>query len=116
MLVSGFEHEHQRYDRDNYVKINFENIKEGAEDNFLKREEKYSETFEKNLISRTPYDYCSVMHYHEDAGAKPGFGPTIEPFWSFDQLECRYIGQRKRLSKWDWKKINLLYSLECILP
>ena len=70
MLVSGFEHEHQRYDRDNYVKINFENIEEGAEDNFLKVEEEYCETFEKDVISKIPYDYCSLMHYPEYAFAK----------------------------------------------
>ena len=70
LLISGFWHEHQRYDRDNYVKINFENIQEEGKHNFQKREEEYCETFEKDVISKIPYDYCSLMHYPENAGAK----------------------------------------------
>ena len=132
MLISGFWHEHQRYDRDNYVKINFENIKEGAEDNFLKREEKYSETFEKDLISKIPYDYCSLMHYPEYAAAykinlakamschfnhqnvscyfSDVAEPTIEPLKSMKELECKNIGQYEGLSKLDIQKINLVYN------
>ena len=53
MPISGFWHEHTRYDRDNHVKINCENIEEEYKYNFQKREEKYSETFEKDLISKT---------------------------------------------------------------
>ena len=70
MLISGFWHEHERYDRDNYVKINFENIQEEGKHNFQKREEEYCETFEKDVISKIPYDYCSLMHYSEYAFAK----------------------------------------------
>ena len=74
MLISGFWHEHERYDRDNYVKINFENIPEESKYNFQKREEKYCETFEKDVISKIPYDYCSLMHYPEfDVFAKVMF-------------------------------------------
>ena len=136
MLISGFWHEHQRYDRDNYVKINFENIKEGAEDNFLKREEKYSETFEKDLISKIPYDYCSLMHYPEYAAAykinlakamschfnhqnvscyfSDVAEPTIEPLKSMKELECKNIGQYEGLSKLDIQKINLVYNCKNI--
>ena len=121
MLVSGFEHEHQRYDRDNYVKINFENIEEGAEDNFLKVEEEYCETFEKDVISKIPYDYCSLMHYGKYAAAykinlakamschfnrqnvscyfSDVAEPTIEPLKSMKELECKNIGQWEGLSK-----------------
>ena len=134
MLISGFWHEHQRYDRDNFVKINFENIKEGAEDNFRKREEKYSETFEKDVISKIPYDYCSLMHYGKYAAAykinlakamschfnhqtcyfSDVAEPTIEPLKSMKELECKNIGQLEGLSKLDIEKINLVYNCKNI--
>ena len=53
----GFWHEHSRPDRDNYVTIVWENIKEGAEHNF----HKYSHGV---VDSRgVKYDYASIMHY-----------------------------------------------------
>ena len=101
----------QRYDRDNYVKIIFENIEEEYKYQFQKREEKYSETFEKVLISKILYDYCSLMHYPEYAFAKLRYyfliinikllyfpslqnetEPTIEPLKSMKELECKNIG------------------------
>ena len=69
--ILGFWHEQSRYDRDEFVKINWDNIRESVSDfQFEIREKKFSETFEKNLISRISYDYCSLMHYSEYAGAK----------------------------------------------
>ena len=62
-FISGFWHEQSRYDRDNYVKINKQNIKEGKSSNFDKRKKIDSADFEQDLIDRTPYDYCSLMHY-----------------------------------------------------
>ena len=54
LLAIWHEHtRHTKYDRDNHVKINFENIEEEYKYNFQKREEKYSETFEKDFISKT---------------------------------------------------------------
>ena len=119
MLILGFYHEQSRYDRDSYVKINFENIKKDGKSNFYKRQY-------QDWQSITPYDYCSVMHYSEKAFAKvnhkmisdqivqfPSFKKwgltTIEPLKPL-KLKCGKIGQRKRLSKLDWKKINLMYN------
>ena len=130
MLISGFWHEHERYDRDNYVKINFENIQEEEKINFQKREEEYCETFEKDVISKIPYDYCSLMHYGKYAAAhkinlakamschqnvstcylSDVAEPTIEPLKSMKELECKNIGQHEGLSKLDLQKINLLYN------
>ena len=50
----GFYHEQSRTDRDNYVEIKKENIKQGMGHNF--DEAKSS----RNLVN---YDYISVMHY-----------------------------------------------------
>jgi hypothetical protein len=55
--VLGFFHEHQRWDRDQYVTIHYENIKPG-------RASDYDWVPRTNWItSGTPYDYRSIMHY-----------------------------------------------------
>ena len=54
MHVLGFSHEHNRRDRDSFIKINYENIREGVKRNF--------EIFPDGLLC-SHYDYCSVMHY-----------------------------------------------------
>ncbi|KAF7658132.1 hypothetical protein LDENG_00017110, partial [Lucifuga dentata] len=54
MHALGFIHEHTRSDRDHYVQINWDNIRE---DNF----EDFELINSNNL--NTPYDYTSIMHY-----------------------------------------------------
>ncbi len=55
--VLGFYHEHQRWDRDNFVTIHYENIKEG-------RAHDYDWIPRAAWITDvTPYDYRSIMHY-----------------------------------------------------
>ena len=55
--VLGFHHEHQRWDRDAYVRIHYEHIKPG-------RSGDYDWIGKTNwLVSDTPYDYYSIMHY-----------------------------------------------------
>ena len=54
MHAVGILHEQARKDRDDYVNIDFSNIKEDAQHNYQK---------EPNGTARSPYDYCSVMHY-----------------------------------------------------
>ena len=61
MHVLGFFHEHNRYDRDQYVKIHWGNIQQGQDSNFQKMSKFESETY------GTPYDPCSVMHYKQNA-------------------------------------------------
>ena len=56
MHTIGFWHEHSRPDRDDYVKINLDNIKENRRDNF-----KLINMNQVNLIGE--YDLCSIMHY-----------------------------------------------------
>ena len=50
--MMGFQHEHCRSDRDDYVKIYFDNMY-GYKYAFYK----------KKTLDRTPYDYESIMHY-----------------------------------------------------
>src|SRR5665213_1519157 len=55
--VLGFAHEHQRWDRDQFVTIHYENIKDG-------RAEDYDWIPKTNcLASSLPYDFRSIMHY-----------------------------------------------------
>lgn len=55
--VLGFHHEHQRWDRDAHVVVHYENIKPG-------RAHDYDWIPQTNwLVSATPYDYRSIMHY-----------------------------------------------------
>jgi hypothetical protein len=55
--VLGFDHEQQRWDRDQFVAIHYENIKPGRADD-------YDWIPKTNwLVSSLPYDYRSIMHY-----------------------------------------------------
>ncbi|XP_053178895.1 low choriolytic enzyme-like [Scomber japonicus] len=91
----GFRHEHSRSDRDEHIKIIWENIKDGKEHNFKKRDT-------RNLD--TPYDYNSVMQYGRDAFSKNG-KPTLVPIPDPDVI----IGKAKEMSPNDILRVNRLY-------
>ncbi|XP_033976381.1 meprin A subunit beta-like [Trematomus bernacchii] len=101
----GFYHEQSRYDRDDYVTIVNENIREvclylGREHNFDKQSN------ETTTTQGVPYDYWSVMHYGKDAFSN-GNGSTIiikDP--KFQDV----IGQRLEVSPKDALELNLLYK------
>ncbi|XP_041815003.1 low choriolytic enzyme-like [Chelmon rostratus] len=92
----GFYHEHTRSDRDQHVRINWENVNEYFTFNFQKKDT-------SNL--NTPYDYSSVLHYGRNAFAKTG-SETITPIPDASVP----IGQRDGLSDIDIIKINKLYK------
>uniref|UniRef100_A0A3B3ZK03 Metalloendopeptidase n=1 Tax=Periophthalmus magnuspinnatus TaxID=409849 RepID=A0A3B3ZK03_9GOBI len=96
----GFFHEQSRYDRDEYVTIEFQNIIKRYENNFEKQSEKYSTTH------GVPYDYMSVMHYGPNAFSN-GNGSTIT---TKDPAFQDIIGQRLEMSPSDVKELNLLYK------
>lgn len=55
--VLGFHHEHQRWDRDQFVTIHYENIKPG-------RAGDYDWIPKTNwIVTSLPYDFRSIMHY-----------------------------------------------------
>ncbi|KAL3052752.1 hypothetical protein OYC64_005305 [Pagothenia borchgrevinki] len=91
----GFYHEHMRSDRDQYVKINFDNIIESFEFQFKK--------FDTDNLN-TPYDYTSLMQYTRRALGK-GNSETITPIPDASVV----IGKSKRLSDIDIVRINRLY-------
>ncbi|VDM38779.1 unnamed protein product [Toxocara canis] len=98
MHTAGFFHEQSRADRDDYVTIFWENIKDGLADQF----DKYSLRVIDHL--GTKYDYSSVMHYSTTAFSKNGL-PTIQP----KQANAE-IGQRTQFSDTDVYKLNKLYN------
>ncbi len=57
----GFEHEHQRFDRDDYVMIEWDNIYQDKQELFKKKIEFFT-------TLGTAYDYESVMHYQPRVG------------------------------------------------
>ncbi|XP_077148300.1 astacin-like metalloendopeptidase [Ranitomeya variabilis] len=93
----GFFHEHTRMDRDDYIDILWQNMDQDNWDNF---EINDGSTF--NL----PYDYTSVMHYHQFAFSKLPTLRTIVP----KNLSNVSIGQRLGMSNLDVMKINANYG------
>ncbi|XP_061089991.1 hatching enzyme 1.2-like [Conger conger] len=92
----GFYHEHTRSDRDQYVKINWENVAPRTIFNFKKQNT-------NNL--NTPYEYTSIMHYGRTAFST-NRQDTITPIPDPNKS----IGQRSNLSRGDIFRINKLYS------
>ncbi|CAH1240468.1 MEP1B [Branchiostoma lanceolatum] len=98
MHAAGFWHEQSRYDRDDWVIIKWENIKEGKEHNFYR----YSELDVSAL--GTDYDYGSIMHYGATAFSS-NRRPTIVA-----RVGTPSFGQRRGFSDTDVVKLNKLYS------
>lgn len=91
----GFFHQQSAPERDDYVDVVWDNIQEGKERNFEKREASNSLGF--------PYDYESVMHYSDKAFSKNG-ERTIVP-----KDPEAHLGQRVRMSDTDVRKLNKKY-------
>jgi astacin (peptidase family M12A) len=97
----GLWHEQSRSDRDEHVKIQWDNIKASAKHNFEKREQ-WCDLFE--------YDFESIMHYGPFAFTR-NHKPTILRLHASDPHTAREFGQRDRLSTHDKMTINRLYPL-----
>uniref|UniRef100_A0A673BL85 Meprin A subunit n=1 Tax=Sphaeramia orbicularis TaxID=375764 RepID=A0A673BL85_9TELE len=97
----GFYHEQSRSDRDDYVKIWWDQIEEGMEHNF----NKYEDDFITDL--NTPYDYESIMHYRPLSFNKNESIPTITT--TIDYFN-NIIGQRLDFSAVDITRLNRMYD------
>ncbi|ESO98798.1 hypothetical protein LOTGIDRAFT_113898, partial [Lottia gigantea] len=96
----GMVHEHQRYDRDNYITIVRENVRPAVLDQFKK--------FSRNVvdIGSVPYDYLSIMHYGKSFFSADGFSTTIR---TNNPNYQDLIGRTEQLSFIDVKAVNLMY-------
>ena len=92
-------HEQSRPDRDQYIRINENNVIQGLINNFEIVSAEIAST--QNL----PYDFRSIMHYGRRAFSANG-QDTITTLDSQFQTQ---IGQRERLSDTDIEHVRLLY-------
>ncbi|KXJ72215.1 hypothetical protein RP20_CCG018582 [Aedes albopictus] len=97
----GFFHQQSAANRDDYVKILWENIEPGHEHNF----NKYNDSVVTSY--GVEYDYGSVMHYSGKAFSK-NKEPTIEALQPNVTL-----GQRNGLSEKDVTKLEQMYQSRC---
>jgi len=92
----GMAHEQSRPDRDQFVKVHYENIKPGVEHNF---------DIDKRGYTAIEYDALSVMHYSSYAFSTNG-QPTID-YVGPGHME---LGQRVGLSQYDVKQVQAMYQ------
>ncbi|UYV68855.1 hypothetical protein LAZ67_6001288 [Cordylochernes scorpioides] len=95
----GFDHEHSRSDRDDYIEILWDNIKEGGKEYFEKLE-----PHDNRLL--TPFDFDSIMLYGPRDYSKNDC-PTIRAKSGITIID---IDDKTVLSKGDIERINKLYE------
>ena len=103
--VVGLLHEHVRCNRDDYVKILWDNVESGRDDNF-KKKKCFSASGEIFGVNYTYYDYGSIMHYGAYAFSRNG-KRTIKKLKSGPA-----IGQRDKLSVKDIRGVKRRYASE----
>jgi hypothetical protein len=94
----GLFHEQTRFDRDSYIKINWENITPANRFNF----EKHSKVVGTDT---GPYDFGSIMHYGGTAFSIDGVKKTMEALDGHDITE-----QRDGLSAGDLVGVEAMYG------
>ena len=101
----GFWHEQSRPDRDNYVRINLDNIMPLRRHNFERRRN------DVNSLGSV-YDYGSVMHYPINAFSQCSGCQTIQVTndAAYHAQGRPTLGQRNGLSTRDVQQANRLYS------
>ena len=117
--VLGFFHEHQRWDRDQFITVHYDSIKPG-------RAPDYDWIARTNwLVSSLPYDYHSIMHYRicwasqcenectDGVGSSPC--AVIQPV---DKKYDGVIGQwtDNGISALDAEKVRLVYGTNSVAP
>lgn len=99
--ILGLPHQHQYSNRNNYIRINFENINEKKINNFVILNTTFS------LLNNYPYDFESIMHYSLWAFTRNG-KQTIQILENSLNLKICSIGSFNELSDIDIQKLNKL--------
>ncbi|XP_062621317.1 zinc metalloproteinase nas-13-like [Saccostrea cucullata] len=99
--AAGFFHEQSRYDRDDYILVNWENVQDGKTRDFTKQQKNIMDTL------GTIYDYGSIMHYGATTFSKNGSPTLVAKFNTRGTM-----GQRSGFSEMDIWKIKKLYGCE----
>ncbi|XP_065188144.1 uncharacterized protein LOC135818865 [Sycon ciliatum] len=103
--LAGLYHMHQRSDRDQYVRIFWQNILPVGMQYFSK----YSTPEPGSIPDNMRYDYGSIMHYGKSTyGTNQTHAITMLP-----RQQGIKIGQRKAMSQIDINILNALYQGEC---
>uniref|UniRef100_A0A1I7ZAS5 Metalloendopeptidase n=1 Tax=Steinernema glaseri TaxID=37863 RepID=A0A1I7ZAS5_9BILA len=100
MHAVGFYHEHERWDRDQYITILWNNIDKDAYDQFGR-----VDLTESSYYGQA-YDYYSIMHYDSLAFSKNGFETLVAKRPEMTAV----IGSAIDFSPVDLVKINKLYN------
>lgn len=96
----GLLHEHTRYDRNSFVKINTSNILASKLNNF-------NQPAAGDAVNMGAYDFGSIMHYSANAFAIDSSKPTITPLVAIPAGVT--MGQRTALSTGDENGIRTRY-------
>ena len=105
----GIQHHQSRSDRDQYVNIHLENVKDKDENG--RKTEKYKENFDMYSVNQVShyglgYDYLSVMHY-----ARKDFSKNNkDTITAKDSLFTNKIGQREGASLRDVQLVQRHYG------
>lgn len=96
--AAGFAHEQSRSDRDEYIRVLFENFDNSDLVNVMK----------DDTLDRNPYDYASTMQYHLDAFSKNG-KPTLQ-FLDKDLEFLAGMGEEEGMGFYDIKDVIVNYE------
>uniref|UniRef100_A0A0N4ZBZ7 Metalloendopeptidase n=1 Tax=Parastrongyloides trichosuri TaxID=131310 RepID=A0A0N4ZBZ7_PARTI len=97
----GFEHEHQRFDRDNFIQIVYKNIEPSQYHNFDKVNIHEVTTFNYK------YDLKSIMHYDETAFGKVNHITKKKLVTMIPLDKSISLDDNLKLSSWDIEKLNI---------
>uniref|UniRef100_A0A7E4UTW2 Metalloendopeptidase n=1 Tax=Panagrellus redivivus TaxID=6233 RepID=A0A7E4UTW2_PANRE len=95
-----FAHTHSRYDRDDYLNVNLENVKSKERFNYIKFSNKINENY------GLPYDFLSIMQYPDNEGINKNI-PVMEPK---NPLYKNSMGRNFELTFIDLKMLNRFYN------
>ncbi len=98
----GFEHEHTRPDRDQYISIEWDNIAADKQSNF--------HIPDHRVVTPGDYDFDSIMHYGATFFSKNG-KPTIKA----TTAGAKNMGQRRALSAGDIAAVEAMYAADLAL-